>query len=323
MGAAKRDYYEVLGVKKNANGNEIKKAYRKLARQYHPDINKSPEAETRFKEINEAYAVLGDPANRKKYDMYGHAGPQAAGFDFSNFDSSFFRQANRGGRARNPFSGYTTAFDTIDLSEIFGDLFGQRKSPSGSGFDAFFNDKGFQQSGRDIRYNMEVEFLDALSGYTTKISVDRGHGQEVLAIRVPPGVKDGQTIKLKGKGAQGFQGGQVGDLLIECRVRPHPIFRREGDDIHLDLPITVAEAVLGAKVAVNLPDGVATIQIASGTNSGQKLRIKGRGVRLKNNKHGDAIVIIKIVVPKKVDEYSAQLIRQFEERNPLSPRVNT
>jgi len=313
----KQDYYKILGVPKSASEEDLKKAYRKLAFEYHPDRNQgNAEAERKFKEISEAYAVLKDQKTRKQYDQFGHAGgPQGGGFDFSGFDFSDifkdlggmggfqYRTSSSGG-----FSG--SGFDDI-IAEMFGTTSGKRRrrTPGGP-----------KVKGENLTASMSIGFMEAVKGFTTKIELSTPMGVKHISVKVPPGADTGKKIRLRGKGQPSPFGGPPGDVLIELTVMPHSRFKRDGLDILLDVPISVSEAILGAKISVPTIDGKATLTIPPGTSSGQKLRLRGKGVNSQNGKTGDQIVIAKVVVPGEVDKKSKDLIEKFSELNPMNPR---
>lgn len=297
---AKKDYYDILGVSREAGAGEIKKAYRKLARKYHPDVNvNSKEAEARFKEISEAYEVLSDPDKRKQYDLFGRNGGR------SGFGSSGKHYTSYG----PGFEGFNVHFGGGggSFQDIFEDLFqatrgGRRAGPI---------------KGNDIQYTMEISFEDAVRGLTTRI----GLNNEKISVKIPPGVDNGSRVRIAGKGEPGMSGGPRGDLFIITKVRPHPYFERKGDNIYLEVPVTFAEAALGTKIRVPTVDGMIQLSIPPGTQSGQKLRIKGKGVpSLSGGGRGDQYVIVRIAVPKHLDERSEQLIRDLERLNPEDPR---
>ncbi|OIP60779.1 MAG: hypothetical protein CO150_09880 [Nitrospirae bacterium CG_4_9_14_3_um_filter_53_35] len=296
---AKKDYYEILGVSRNESPDEIKKAYRKLARKYHPDVNvNSKTAESRFKEISEAYDTLSDPDKKKKYDLFGH---QAAR---SDFDPT--RAYSHDGPG---FEGFDNIFrgEGAGFQDIFSDLFGaaHRGRPAGP------------RAGHDVQYSMEISFEDAARGMKTSLNLNH----EKISVKIPPGVDSGSKIRLPGKGGPGISGGPRGDLYIVTQVRPHPYLERKGDHIYLEVPVSFAEAILGAKIRVPTIEGMIQLTIPPGTQSGQKLRIAGKGFpHLRGGGRGDQFVVIKITVPKKVDTRSEQLIRDFERLNPEDPR---
>ena len=307
--AKPRDYYEILGVGRGATIDEIKKAYKQLAKKHHPDKNLGDKnAEAKFKEISEAYVVLSNPEARRKYDTFGHQTPGAGGFDFSGFDFS------------NMSGGFSADGETFfgSFGDILGEIFGggRRRGRAWSGADAF--DFGGQaMRGRDLEYRMEVEFDTAARGGVMKIQLAPGNA---ISVRIPAGVESGQKIRLRGKGVAGPQGASPGDLVIEVEVLPHPFFQREGLDLKCTVPITIAEAVLGGQIDVPTLDGSATITIPSGTQSGQAFRLRGRGIHAKNGRKGDVYATVKIVVPKNIDDKSRALIEAFDRDNPLQPR---
>ncbi len=354
--AAKRDYYEVLEVPRTATPEEMKKSFRRLARKYHPDVNPGDKtAESRFKELNEAYSVLSDRERREKYDRFGHQsapagapGPGGGGFDFSGF----------GGQGGAGFE------------DLFGDIFGRRRP-------------GEPEPGGDIGVAVRISFADAYRGIEVPVTLEReaacarcggsgsepgskvslcarckGTGQvgatqgffrfsqpcpqcggrgkvvanpcrdcrgsglalrnETLEVRVPAGVGSGSRVRVAGKGNAGERGGAAGDLYILVEVAPHRFFRREGNDVFLDLPLSFREAVMGAKVAIPLPDGgEAMVTVGAGTPCGQKLRLKGKGFRdLRSGARGDLFAVVKVAVPSRVGEKARRLIEELEQALP-------
>ncbi len=299
---AQKDYYKVLGVSRKVTDEEIKKTYRKLARKYHPDVNVgSKEAESRFKELSEAYEVLGDPEKRKEYDLFGFTGPQGGG------PSSRYRQ-----EAPPGFEGYDFSFSrggpgAGNVQDIFADLFGGARAARPTG----------PVKGQDVQYTMEISFDDAVKGLKTRINVNH----DTLSVKIPPGVDTGSKVRVAGKGEPGINSGPRGDLYIITKVRSHPYFERKGDNIYLDVPITFAEAALGAKLRVPTPDGMTQLTIPPGTQSGQKLRLKGKGVpHLRGGGRGDQFVMIRVTVPRDLDARSEQLIRDLAQLTPEDPR---
>jgi molecular chaperone DnaJ len=360
---AERDYYKILGVERGVSKDEVRKAYRKLARKYHPDINPgNKEAESKFKDLSVAYDVLSDENKRKLYDEFGEAG-LAAGFDADKARS--YEQW----RQQSARSGGPQTFDTDDLGDLFGDLGGMfrqgPRAPSGP------------QRGSDIESSMEVDFLDAVRGFQTAITLERpvacdtchgagtkagtspppcpqcggsgsvtvaqgplqfrqscprcsgsgklpgdpcpvcrGSGRvtrsETIRVNIPPGADPGKHIRLRGKGAAGIRGGPAGDLLIMPRIRPHPILTRTGRDLSMDLPITVGEAVRGASVGVPTASGTINVKIPAGAQSGQQLRIKGKGVAAHGQTAaGDLYLRLMVRVPNA--DLPDELIDKFDQ----------
>lgn len=309
-GMADKDYYDLLGVKKSANEDEIKKAYRTLAKKYHPDRNKgNKDAENKFKEISEAYAVLSDAEKRAQYDRLGReafsAGGQNpfAGFDFSQFAEQFggARGARRGGGGaggRRNAGGFT---------DIFSDLFG------GGGMGGF---ETGPQRGADTEAELTIDFRDAVLGATMDLTIN---GQPIK-VKIPEGVAEGQRIRIRGKGSSGPGGGPAGDLNVLIHVRPHPLFERRGDDIYIDLPITIPEAIRGAEVEVPTIHGNVRARIPAATQGGQTFRIKGKGVKKKgkDSGNGDHYYKVQIVVPKHVPAETVETIEAAYSENPRS-----
>uniref|UniRef100_A0A7C4LN06 J domain-containing protein n=1 Tax=Schlesneria paludicola TaxID=360056 RepID=A0A7C4LN06_9PLAN len=303
------DYYQVLGVSKTATADEIRKAYRKLARENHPDVKKDdPQAAERFKQIQEAYAVLGDPKKREQYDRFG-TGPFA------------------GGRPGGGPGGYTYTWTggpgqtPIDLEELlnggfgFEDLFGGRRRSGRTGTRT-------PSPGEDEHAEIRVPFETAARGGSLDVHINRHGKTETLAVKIPAGVADGSVIRLSGQGARSPFGGPPGDLLLTVRVEPHRYFRREGNDLLVDVPITPSEAVLGAKVDVpTLGEGHVMVTVPPGTSTGVKLRLRGKGVVDAQTKQtGDLYAVVKVVVPKHPSPAVMQLYRQLAEHE-TSPRA--
>jgi molecular chaperone DnaJ len=311
---AKRDYYEVLGVPKGASEGEVKKAYRRLARKLHPDVNPGDKAaQKRFQEVQEAYEVLKDEEKRRAYDRFGHAGP-AGGFDprsgGGGFPGGFPGGPGGPGTAGGPFDGIH--FESGDLGDLFGNLFGGRRAAG-------------PQVGEDLRGQIEVPFRDAVLGGTASLALRRekacptcrgtgrtgktvcatcrGEGvvaeSERVRIKIPEGTEDGGTIRVPGKGAPGVNGGPVGDLYVTVRVAPHPYFERQGNDIHGVVPITVKEAYAGAEIEVPTIHGTVTARIPPGTQGRQKFRLRGKGVKdPRTGGSGDHIYSVRVMIPK-------------------------
>jgi molecular chaperone DnaJ len=393
-----KDYYAALGVSRDAKPEVIRKAYRHLARKYHPDVNPGNKAaEEKFKQISEAYEILSDEKKRKIYDQYGfysdnippggyptgstadaaraynaQGQPGAGGFDFSGFDFSDFEpRAGRrgaGGEETGGFGGFR---------DIFSQIFSRTSAAQ--------EEQEEENRGRDLEYHMHLSFWDAVRGTQVRITVNRnetcpvckgsgagkgaatvcttcdgkgvltrqsgamrfqgpcpdcnGTGKrrpncpncggsgfvthpETFDVRIPPGVNQGSRVRVAGKGNAGRKGGPPGDLYIVTDVETHPVFDRRGDNIYVKLPVTVAEAALGAKVDVPTIQGPSTIKIPPGTQSGQKLRLRGKGApSLRGDVHGDQFVEVQVVVPKVADERSKELLRELARLNPEDPRA--
>lgn len=401
-----KDYYGTLGVKKTATADEIRKAFKKLARKYHPDVNPGDKkAEEKFKELSEANEVLSDAKKRKVYDQLG--------FYSDNIDPAAAEAAARGGRAgaggaggytgygRNS-AGHGVPFDFggFDFSGFSGGegAGSRRQQSSGGGFGSSFKDifgsmfngggerqqQRGPQPGTDLEYQVQIDFWTAIRGGTTRLEIQRqevcptckgqstsggaiecpechGSGQvvqmggnmkfniqcprcggsgtvqnscntchgegvitrrEPLEFRIKPGTRDGQRIRLAGRGNAGLRGGAPGDLYLIIRIGTHPVFTRNGDDIYIDVPVTAFEAALGAKIDVPTIDGRATLKIPPGTQTGQKLRLREKGVpsAASETVRGDQIVEVKITVPKIQDERSKEILRELAELNPGDPR---
>jgi curved DNA-binding protein len=348
---ASKDYYEVLGVKRNAPDDEIKKAYRKLARKFHPDLNPGDKAaEEQFKLLQDAYDVLSDAENRKLYDQYGenwravkagagapppgwegagrstHAGggSRPGGFDFNDFDFSRFRATGTGGAGAG-------GFDIFE--EMFGGGFGRgRTTRSGRG--------------RDIEAELELSLEEAHRGGRRTLQMQvgetcptcRGTGDKdgrvcetcggsgevvrpkTIEVNIPAGVRDGSTIRVPGQGSSGSNGSEPGDLYLHLRLRPHPVFTVKGDDLELELPIAPWEAVLGAKVEARTIDGKVELTIPAGAKSGQRLRLRGQGLNKRKGSRGDEYVRLKIVVPKDVTAEERRLYEELKRVSRFEPR---
>jgi molecular chaperone DnaJ len=301
---AEKDYYDILGVKKSATDEELKKAYRNLAKKYHPDKNKgNKEAENKFKEISEAYAVLSDKEKRQQYDRLGREAFSggnpfgAGGFDFQQFAEQFARAGGRGRAGRRPGGG------PAGFTDIFSDLFG------GGGVEF---EQGPERGG-DMEAELTIDFRDAVLGATMDLRVN----STSIKVKIPEGVADGQRIRLRGKGAPGMGGGAAGDLNVLIHVRSHPFYDRRGDDIYIDLPVTVGEAIRGAEVEVPTIHGPVRARIPPGTQAGQTFRISGKGVK----KKGDHYYRVQIAVPKSVPPDAMDAVETLERQYAENPRA--
>ena len=359
--ASSKSYYDVLGVSKDADEKEIKSAFRKLAKQYHPDVNKDPGAEAKFKEIGEAYAVLGDAEKRQQYDQFGH--------------EAFTQGASQGGFGGGfgGFGGFNA--EDIDLSSIFGDLFGGGFGGFGGGSRRNSNRP---RKGQDSLVKVNLTFEEAVFGCKKTISIDldtecdscdgKGGSGEVtcstcggrgsvtrqqqtflgvmqttttcpdcngkgrtfktvckdchgdghviknkdIEITVPEGVDTGHQLRISGKGAAGYNGGPNGDIYIEFRVKEHPLFERKGNDIYVDVPITITDAVLGCKKEVPTLNGTVVLDIDSGSQSGDQLRLRGKGVKdPTSSKKGDMYVVLDVIIPDKLDRKQKELFKEL------------
>jgi molecular chaperone DnaJ len=310
---ASKDYYQLLGVKKTATEDEIKKAYRTLAKKFHPDKNKgNKDAENKFKEISEAYAVLSDKTKREQYDRLGSeafgAGGQNpfAGFDFSDF-------MNTGGaRGRRSSGSSRGGSRTVDFTDLFGDLFGGGGGGGGG--------RGFEPEphrGGDIEAEATIDFRDAIQGTTMELRSSDGGTTKV---KIPEGVADGQRLRIRGKGQPGM-GGPAGDLQLLVHVRPHPFYERRGDNIYIELPITIGEAVKGGEIEVPTIHGPVRARIPAGTQGGQTFRLTGKGVKRKNTA-GDHYYKVQIAVPRDLPPDVLPAVEQIESKYRENPRAN-
>jgi DnaJ-class molecular chaperone len=291
------DPYAVLGVKREASQDEIQKAYRRLAKKLHPDLNPgNKRAEEQFKDVSMAYDLLGDPEKRARFDR--------GEIDASGVEQPkhrFYRDfADRGGSHYTDDAGFAdfAANDDI-LSQIFGS-------------DSRVN---LRMRGADVHYRLALDFLDAINGGKRQITLADG---SVLDVNIPPGTRDGQILRLRGKGRPGIRGGQPGDALVEIEVRPHRIFTRRGDDIHVDLPISLSEAVLGGKVKAPTPSGIVTVTVPKWSNTGTVLRLKGKGVPRLDGSKGDEFVTLKVMLPEEPDPELEKFVAHW--RGTYSPR---
>jgi DnaJ-class molecular chaperone len=300
------DLYSVLGVAKTASAADITKAYRKLAKKLHPDLNPGDKAaEEKFKTIAAAYGIVGDEEKRGRYDRgeidaSGQERPQ----------QRYYREyagGEEGARYRST-AGYE---DIGAFSDLFGDLFGERGGARAGG-----GGRRFSVRGQDAQYRLEVDFLDAVNGTKTRITLPDGG---TLDVTIPPGVTDGQVLRLKGKGNPGMGEGGPGDALIGIAVRPHPVFTREGDDILIEVPITLDEAVLGGKIEVPTIAGRVFATVPPGSNTGQTLRLKGRGIKSKSGA-GDQLVKLSVVMPERIDDDLKAFAEKWRESHGYDPR---
>lgn len=291
------DLYEILGVDRDVDADDLRSAYRRVARENHPDQHPGDQqAEERFKRASHAYSVLSDTEKRKAYDEFGDAALEA-GFDVEAARRA--KQAFAGSFARGEGFEGTFSFD-----DLLGGLFDRFGGPSGRGA----RGARVPRRGRDLRSTLTLDFLDAATGGEHRIQVARpgpdGRVEpQLITVRIPPGVRDGGTIRLSGKGEPATANGQPGDLHLEVSVRPHAVFRREGNDVHLDLPVSVREATLGAKIEIPTLEGRATVTLRAGTQGGAKLRLRGKGIPGHRNRPvGDLIATVRIAIPIGLDD---------------------
>ncbi|HBB89389.1 MAG TPA: molecular chaperone DnaJ [Blastocatellia bacterium] len=352
MAVKTRDYYEVLGVGRGASADEIKTAYRKLARKFHPDLNPGDKAaEESFKELQEAYDTLSDPENRKLFDKYGEnwkavkqgggvpppgwegartaGGQESGGFDFNGFDFGGF------GRGEGAGSGGDGGFD------IFEEMFGRAAGRSGRG-----RQTSRRQRGDDVEAQLELSLEEAHRGGKRTLQMQaaetcptcngtgvvndktcqtcRGSGQvlkpKTIEVNIPAGVRDGSTVRLAGQGGAGSNGTQPGDLYLRIRLRPHSVFTVRGDDLELELPIAPWEAALGTKVEVPTIDGKVDLTIPAGAQSGQRLRLRGQGLNKRGGGRGNEYVRLKIVTPKEISAEERRLFEELKRVSKFDPR---
>ncbi|MBP7001930.1 DnaJ C-terminal domain-containing protein [Amaricoccus sp.] len=299
------DPYAALGVSKTASADDIRKAYKRIARESHPDLNPGDaKAEAKFKAASAAYDLLKDAEQRRRFD----AGEiDASGQERP--DRRFYREY-----AEGPEATYRSSrgFEDIDMSDVFSDLFGRRAGGGRAGGRA----EGFSMRGQDQHFTLEISFLDAIYGATKRVTLPGGGPLEVA---IPQGVQDGQTVRLRGKGAPGLGDGPPGDALVTVTVAPHPTFTRDGDDIEIELPITIDEAILGGKVPTPTIDGKVNLTIPKGASSGQTLRLRGRGVK-RGDRRGDQRVRLRIVAPPEIDPGLQAFMETWRKDHAYDPR---
>ena len=296
-----RDPYSLLGVARNASPDQIKQAYRKLVKDLHPDLNPGDKiVEQRFKEVSAAYDLLSDKEKRARYDRgeIDAQGHQRADFGFQRAHAEAM---HRRGRARGPYGAGAGGFSAHD---IFSDLFGRGAA---------------RTRGADLSYKLDVSFLEAVRGCRKRLSLSGGRDLEVV---VPPGTDDGQILRLRGQGTSGLSGGPAGDALVEVQVAAHPFFTRNQSDIHVEVPVTLQEAVLGAVIEVPTIDGKVAVKVPAGANTGTSLRLKGKGVVSRSNAEmrGDQYVKLKLVLPDQPDSDLQEFVRRWKPAGSFDPR---
>ncbi|MDX2265509.1 MAG: J domain-containing protein [Hyphomicrobiales bacterium] len=297
MPASSGDPYEVLGVKRDASQGDIQAAYRRRAKKLHPDLNPgNKQAEQDFKDLSAAYEILRDEEKRGRFDR-------------GEIDAKGAERADR--RYYRDFADAGSSGGAYESGAGFADFGGDDI------FAEFFSRRDYRKRGADVRYSMEISFLEAVNGGPRQVTLSDG---QTVEIRIPPGAHDGQTLRLRGKGGAGQGGAEKGDILIELRVLPHPFYRREGDDIRMDLPISLAEAVLGSKVRAPTPAGPVMLSVPQNSSSGRTLRIKGKGVAHKNGTRGDVYARLMIMLPEKPDPELKGFVAGWSAGKSYNPR---
>jgi curved DNA-binding protein len=295
---ASNDYYQLLGVDRSATADEIRKAYRKLARKYHPDVNKEDDAATKFSEVQEAYDTLSDAEKRKMYDQFGSTGPQGG-----------FRGDPRWQQAGGFGGGGFGGSGSVDFTDFFNEAVGGRARGRQAG-------SAPAQKGQNIETTITVTFMTALKGGSEEVQTAEG----TATVRIPAGMESGKKLRLKGKGHQGMGGGPNGDMIITVTVGGHPLYQRRGLDVEMDVDLSIVEAALGTKLSLPLPlGGTVDMKIPAGVSSIQRLRVKGKGAKVSEEKVGDFYAVIHIVAPTDLDDESKELLEKLGERIP-NPR---
>jgi DnaJ-class molecular chaperone len=315
--------YDTLGLARDASEEDVQKAYRKLARKYHPDMNpEDASAKTKFQEVQSAFEILSDAEKRNRYDQFGDAA----------FDPNFGANPGHSPGGGQPRWTYSTGPQTypFDLNDIFGgagapdegsggfaDLFKQFRRGSASGRRAAAPERG-----GDLKHELTIPFATAIKGGEAVVSVQRANGNiETITIKIPAGIDDGKRIRVRGQGEPGEDGGPAGDILVTIRTSPHPFFRRTGTRLDVRVPVTLTEAVTGAKIDVPTPWGTIALSVPPGTSSGKKLRVKGHGVRPKNGTAGDLFSEIQIVLPSELTDEERRQLAEISARHPQEPRA--
>jgi len=323
-----QDPYQTLGVSRSASADDIRKAFRKLAKANHPDVNPgNAAAEERFKRVSAAFDILGDTEKKVKFDRgdidadgretsrgFGSGAPFGGGGGGGPFG------ARNSGRRAGPGAGPGAGFGGGDFDDILAEMFGGRAGagPQGGGGAGAggFGGRG-PVKGDDLRLRLEIDLEEAIKGGAKRISLPSG---ATLDLTIPPAARDGQTLRLRGKGEAGRQGGPVGDALIELAIRAHPLYRRDGADLSMDLPISVPDAILGARVDAPTPDGPVSLTVPPRANSGQTLRLKGRGATDAQGRRGDLLARLVVMLPDMPDEALEAFAREWRDKRPYQPR---
>jgi DnaJ-class molecular chaperone len=301
---ASADPYETLGVKRDASQQDIQKSYRRLAKKLHPDLNPgNKEAEAKFKDVAAAYDLLSDPEKRARFDR-GEIDATGA----ERPQQRYYREYAGNSASAGPYASDEGWADFAGGDDLFAEIFRRQagaRRPRGPG------------RGTDVRYHLAVDFLDAVNGATKRLTLPDG---STLDVTIPPGTRDGQVLRLRGKGQPGRNDGPAGDALIEIEVRPHPFFERDGDDIHLDLPVTLREAVLGERVTVPTPTGPVAMRLPKNANTGTILRLKGKGVARRDGTRGDEYARVEVMLPPKPDPDLERFVAEWPGGTSYNPR---
>jgi curved DNA-binding protein len=292
-----KDYYAALGVPRDAGEDDIKKAYRKLARQYHPDVSKTPDAETKFKEIGEAYATLKDPEKRAAYDQLGQRG---AGEEFAPPP-----------QWQHAYAQDVHGFDDIDIADLLDALGRGRRSQRGA----------MPVPGEDYEATARVSLEDAHRGATLHLNLQQDGAPRTLEVTIPAGVREGQKLRLRGKGGKGRNGAADGDIYLHIALLPHPVFRPDGHDLYFDLALAPWEAALGAEIEVPTLEGPVLLTVPAGTQAGRKMRLRGRGLANGRSGHGDLYAVVRIDVPATITEHERELFEQLAKASHFNPRA--
>jgi curved DNA-binding protein len=317
MATQYKDYYKTLGTPRTATADELKKSFRKLAREFHPDVAKDKKrAEEKFKDINEAYEVLSDPAKRKKYDELGADWKSGAEFRPPPGRGGFGGGPNPRGRGMSS-EDFETQFGGTGFSDFFEQMFGSRTRGGAEGFGRRGN---LAERGRDVEGDIMVTLSEAATGSIRAVTVQHGDRTETHQVRIPPGVNEGQKLRLTGRGESGHGGGEAGDLYLNVRLAKHPDFDLDGHDLIHELDLAPWEAALGAEISVPTLDGRVKLKISPGMQGGQKLRVRGRGLPQRDGTRGDLIVVTQIAVPAKATDAEKKLWEQLAHESKFNPR---
>jgi DnaJ-class molecular chaperone len=298
---AVKDPYETLGAERSASPDAIQKAYRRLAKKLHPDLNPgNKEAEERFKEVSAAYGLLSDADKRAQYDR-GEIDATGAEKPRQRFYKDFASEAATG----HPYENYSGFADFADSDDVLSELLRRGANVH------------VRARGGDVRYHLPIEFLEAVTGATKRLTLPDG---KTLDVTIPAGIQNGQVLRLRGKGRPGIGDGEPGDALVEITIKPHLFFAREGNDVYLDLPVTLSEAILGARITVPTPTGAVAMTVPKGSNTGTVLRLRGKGVLRRDGSHGDELVRLKVMLPEQPDPELEAFAAKWEGGKAHDPR---